>query len=208
MELIKRNKLLVGAALLALVVGYFLWSGKAFAGDWNGGYIGIGGSYGAITAEDTLGADAVGVSGIAGFDARIGRFVPGVFVEYGWKQGEWAPGFGGVDLDVKSWVAGGRLGVLITEGAMLFASLGYTQGTADLSAGGDEVSLDLSGYVVGGGAEINLDNGFFLRPEYRLTQYNEVEDEAIDASVHEGRLAVIYKLNWADPLSRSSAPLK
>jgi opacity protein-like surface antigen len=204
MELIKRNKLLIGGALLALVVAYFFWSGKAFAGDWNGGYIGIGGSYGAITAEDTLGADAVGVSGIAGFDARIGRFVPGVFVEYGWKQAEWASA---VDVDVKSWVAGGRLGLLITENAMLFASLGYTQGTADLSIGSFEQSLDLSGYVVGGGAEINLDNGFFLRPEYRLTQYNEVEDEAIDASVHEGRLAVIYKFNWADPLSRN-APLK
>lgn len=203
MELIKRNKLLIGAALLALVVGYFLWSGKAFAGDWNGGYIGVGGSYGAITAEDTLGADAVGVSGIAGFDARIGRFVPGVFVEYGWKQAEWNSK---VDVDVQSWVAGGRLGVLITESAMLFASLGYTQGTADLSYKSKEVSLDLSGYVVGGGAEINLDNGFFLRPEYRLTQYNEIEDEAIDASVHEGRLAVIYKFNWADPISR--APMK
>jgi opacity protein-like surface antigen len=206
MELIKRNKLLIGAALIALVVGYFLWSGKAFAGDWNGVYVGVGGSYGAATVEDTYGADAVGVAGIAGFDARIGRWVPGVFVEYGWKQAEWA-GLGGVDVDIKSWVAGGRLGFLVSDTAMLFASLGYTQGSADLTFGWKEESVDLSGYVVGGGAEINLDHGFFLRPEYRLTTYNEVDDEAIDASVHEGRLAVIYKFNWADPLPARS-PMK
>src|SRR5687767_1546117 len=107
MELTRKNMFLLAGAIVLAFVGYLVYSGKAFAGDWNGVYVGIGGSYGAATVEDTLGADAVGVSGIAGYDARIGRWVPGVFVEYGWKQAEWA---NAVDVDIKSWVAGGRLG--------------------------------------------------------------------------------------------------
>jgi opacity protein-like surface antigen len=204
MELTRKNMLLFAGAIVLAFVGYLVWSGKAFAGDWNGVYVGVGGSYGAATVEDTLGADAVGVAGMVGFDTRIGRWVPGVFVEYGWKQAEWA---NAVDVDIKSWVAGGRLGFLVSDSAMLFASLGYTQGTADLSTGWGSGSVDLEGYVVGGGAELNLDHGFFLRPEYRLTQYTDIEDSGIDASVHEGRLAVIYKFNWADQLPARS-PMK
>jgi outer membrane immunogenic protein len=208
MELTRKNMLLLAGAIVLAFVGYLVWTGKALAGDWNGVYVGVGASYNAATVEDTFGADGVGAAGVVGYDARIGRFVPGVFAEWGYKTFDWAPGFGGgVDVDVTSWVAGGRLGFLVSDTAMLFASLGYTQGDADVSIGGFETSVDLSGYVVGGGAELNLDHGFFLRPEYRLTKYTEIDDEAMNASVHEGRLVLVYKFGGTDPLI-NRAPLK
>jgi opacity protein-like surface antigen len=209
MELTRKNMLYLAAAIVAAFVAWLFWSGKAHADPWNGFYVGAGGSYNAGVLEDSLGAEGPGIHGIIGYDARIGRFVPGVFAEYGHKSFDWASFFGNTDVDVTSWVAGGRLGFLVSDSALLFVSAGYTQGDADITdPWGDEESVDLSGYVLGAGADLQLDHGFFLRPEYRLTKYNEIDDDTADASVHSGMLTFGYKFNWAaDPLSRA-APMK
>jgi outer membrane immunogenic protein len=207
MELTRKNMLLLAGAIVLAFVGYLVWTGKAHAGEWSGAYIGAAASYNAATVEDTLGADGVGAAGVVGYDARIGRFIPGVFAEWGYKTFDWAPALkGGADVDVTSWVAGGRLGFLVSDSAMLFVSAGYTQGDADITIGNKDKSFDLSGYVLGGGAELALDHGFYLRPEYRLTKYTEIDDDEIDASVHEGRLVLVYKFGGPDPFVK--APLK
>jgi outer membrane immunogenic protein len=201
-----RDAAIFAAGAAAAVVGALVFtSTQAKADPWSGFYIGGAGSYGATTLEDTLGADTVGAAAIVGYDQRIHRWVPGVFAEYGWKTLNWAPGFGGgVDVDITSWTAGGRLGLLITDTSMLFVTAGYTVG--DASFNDDDESIELSGYVVGAGAELDLSHGFAIRPEYRLTQYNEVEDESIDASVHEARLAIVYKFGGPEIADR--VPLK
>jgi opacity protein-like surface antigen len=209
MELTRKNMLLLAGAIVLAFVGYLVWTGKAHADPWNGFYVGVGGSYNAAVLEDALGAEGPGIHGIVGYDARIGRFVPGIWAEYGTKTFDWDGSFfGNTDVDVTSWVAGGRLGFLVSDSALLFVSAGYTQGDADITPPkGKDFSVDVTGYVLGAGADLQLDHGFFLRPEYRLTKYNEIDDDTADASVHSGMLTVGYKFNWAaDPLAR--APMK
>lgn len=208
MRITKENLLYtaIGAAagfgLAAVLLG-----SEAKAAGWSGCYAGAAGSYNAATFEDTLGSEGPGISGLIGCDGRINKFVLGAYAEYGWKQFEWASK---VDVDVKSWVLGGRAGVLVSDTALLFVSLGYTQGEADVSTPLGSGSADLSGYVLGGGAELDLSHGFFIRPEYRLTTYNEIEDESIDATVHEGRIALVYKFNFGGDVlpAFESKPLK
>jgi outer membrane immunogenic protein len=198
MELIKRNKLLIGAALLALVVGYFLWSGKAFAAGWTGCYVGGGGGY-ATTLTDTeidykgkaaIGVDSFGAQGpaafgIVGCDVQMQRFVVGVFADYThFSDVDFtvsAPAFTNANILETSlnnaWSAGGRVGYLVTPEALIYGLVAYTEAdTDDISSPALKAKLSvptLQGYVLGGGAEIALGKGFFARAEYTYSQYDE-----------------------------------
>jgi outer membrane immunogenic protein len=190
-------------ALAAALLGALAATPAAAGSNWSGFYVGAAGSYNAATVEDTLGSEGPGITGLVGYDGRINRFVLGAWAEYGWKTFDWASV---IDVDVKGWAVGGRAGFLVTDTAMLFVSAGYTQADADLTF----ASVDLSGVVVGGGAEIDLSHGFFLRPEYRYTRY-EVDDLSdIDATVHEARLGLVYKFSVGNDVlpAFESKPLK
>jgi outer membrane immunogenic protein len=187
--------LYVAGALLAISL-------PAQAGNWTGFYFGGLASYNAVTLEDTLGTEGPGITGLVGYDVQIDRFLIGAWGEYGHKTFDWKGGsltglFPDVDVDVQAWAAGGRVGFIVTDKALLFASLGYTEGEADLSlvGGGGDLSVDLSGYVAGGGAEIDLSHGFFARADYQYARY-DVEDEDLEANVHSARLGLVYKFNW------------
>ena len=86
---------------------------------------------------------------------------------------------GSIALD-HVWSGGGRLGVLLNERILLFASGGYTQASIDSSldvtfTGGPTLAMnlpdELHGYFVGGGGELKLDRNVSLKLEYRWSDF-------------------------------------
>lgn len=114
-------------------------------------------------------------------------------------------GAAAIDSELKlgnSWSIGARLGYLVTDSLLVFATGGYTQASAKLdaefegagAAGANELSgisgaynistsQDewLSGYYVGGGLETLLTDQFSLKVEYRYADYGSIETSS-DAS--------------------------
>lgn len=108
-------------------------------------------------------------------------------------------GYGAVNTSVdvgNSWSIGARLGYLLTDSTLMFASGGYTQeqvklksrfqgasgagideysgieGSYNISASSDEW---LDGYYVGGGLETLLTEHFSLKLEYRYADYGSIK---------------------------------
>lgn len=74
------------------------------------------------------------------------------------------------------WAVGGRVGVIVTPGTLAYVKLGYTQAKQSLElteTGEQPGSWDTTkgGFEVGGGAEMSLGSGFFLRAEYDYLDY-------------------------------------
>ncbi|WP_421695025.1 outer membrane protein [Aestuariivirga sp.] len=114
-------------------------------------------------------------------------------------------GGGGVvnsSLDIgNSWSIGGRLGYLVTDSTLVFASGGYTQEEANLKArfqgssgagdedGGIEAAYNvkassdewLDGYYIGGGLETLLTDHFSLKLEYRYADYGSIKAKKGDS---------------------------
>ncbi|HEY0012629.1 MAG TPA: outer membrane beta-barrel protein [Allosphingosinicella sp.] len=81
---------------------------------------------------------------------------------------------------------GGRLGVNVGEGGMIYAKGGYSQTRARLTytIDGDEefAGRDTTGgYHIGAGFEVPVSGGFYIKGEYVHTRYNNIlEDELAD----------------------------
>ena len=113
-------------------------------------------------------------------------------------------GYGAVNssLDIgNSWSIGGRLGYLVTDSTLVFATGGYTQEQAKLKArfqgasgaGNEYGSIEaaynvkassdewLDGYYVGGGLETLLTEHFSLKLEYRYADYGSIKAKKGDA---------------------------
>lgn len=170
-----------------------------------------------IFTRDDIGADDVVGAVTLGYDRQIGSgIVVGVFGDY--TFGELSSNVSltaGANLDLEvsdMWAVGGRLGVVMRGGMLIFATAGYTE--ADLEFEGQ--SFDLDGYFVGGGIEHELGRGFYLKAEYRYADYGDTRlfqsssfccSETLDSEtdVHSIRLGVNYKFGRRD---EPSAPLK
>lgn len=75
---------------------------------------------------------------------------------------------------------GGRLGFLAGDRAMIYAKAGYTNARIDseYSVGTTraEEGVNLDGYRVGAGAEVQLSPSMYLKGEYRYSNYSNIQD--------------------------------
>jgi outer membrane immunogenic protein len=188
---------------------------------WNGLYLGLGIGVGSVDHEisadsgvignfatiDFGGEGAIGTVQI-GYDRTFGdRFLIGAFLDYDFSDVK-------TDVDIivgnsvtleHSWSLGIRLGYLVNPDTLVYGLLAYTQAEFDT----DGILLgftdfdDFDGITVGGGLETRLHGNWYLKGEYR---YTEFDDEGIfstgalggidvdtDTSVHSARAVLTYK---------------
>jgi outer membrane immunogenic protein len=129
------------------------------------------------------------------------------------------------------WSVGGRVGLLSSPDTLLYALVGYTQAQVKGSASGDwfrdahgdlwnglSGTATLDGVAVGGGIETHLKDNWFLKLEYRFSQFgsdkawegkrNVMTDYTtphvavdnhiwgdVNADVHTARIALTYKFS-------------
>ena len=176
----------LAAAMLTLVVIAAMPQAKAES--WSGCGGGAAGSYNAGVVADTFGAEGPGLHLMALCDVQRGKIVIGARGEWGWRRFEWS----GVDVDLDGWTALGRVGYLVTPGAMPYVLAGWT----DLEASTPFGTVDADGAVVGAGAEFALGQGFFLQTEWQYAMLDPDVGFDIDANVHSGRAGLVYKWGW------------
>jgi opacity protein-like surface antigen len=206
------------------------WSGPYFGGSVGFGHNNSDNNYSDSTGDSSSiseDADGAFVSAVWGIDCMLrDRVVVGAFVDIDWSDID--RGFEGNELTIdRSINIGARLGYLVTERTLLFATAGYSRahfdnaGWWDIDTFGPTLagkgSQDFSGYFVGAGAETRLGGNFFLRGEVRYAKYGEeitnsgvfLGDTYVDKEDPElwtGRLGVIYKLGRGEgPFSDGSS---
>jgi outer membrane immunogenic protein len=224
-------------ALAAALLGA-LAATPAAAGSWTGCYGGVAGGYSAGLTDtsftdgvDTVGIDSLGADGatlslIGGCDLQFApQWVVGVWGDYTWSDAEfsiYAPGYPDIlnsGLDT-SWAVGGRVGFLVQPNTLLYALAGYTQAELDdVTSGWAPGSLSLptlDGYVVGGGLEVALRQGFYLQAQYTYANYDSKSVDLgggyamnLDTDVQTARVGLLYRFSVpeADKLI-PAAPLK
>jgi outer membrane immunogenic protein len=232
-----RNKLI--AATVAALIGM---GGAAFAGlkdgpykdgpvyvpetSWTGFYVGagIGGGfvnhdlklsdyYGEIADLNGIGGQGVIGTVEVGYDRQVGRIVGGIFFNYDFSDvgSKLRAGGGSIKADLDStWSAGGRLGYLVNPNTLIYALAAYTEANFDLPAGVKNPTF--AGYSVGGGFETKLGGSWFLKAEYRFSQFDTETlfadpyfklTDSVD--IQTVRLVLSYK---ADLFERDYIPLK
>lgn len=169
--------------------------------NWTGGYVGAGLGYSSglssLAAEASVFDLSAGVNTDTGMTGFIGeltagadwhvpssRWVFGVYADYtfGDRSGDvFGLTVNGAHAAVEStldnqWALGGRIGLLVTPGALAYVKAGYTQADASLALTTPNGSSDawkeaVGGYQIGGGAELALASGFFLRGEYMYSDF-------------------------------------
>lgn len=173
----------------------------------------VGGSIGAAIAStklevptvaslDGLSAPGHSLAVGAGCDYRLeSNMVIGVLGQFDFGKMEttatWGPNSFSASVD-RPWMIGGRLGVNVNPGTMVYGLIGYGGATLDLTdLGGDKDKL--KGWTFGGGVEWMIPNGpFKAKLEYNYTDYrtHTVAGTPLDLNVdtHVVRLGVIYAL--------------
>ncbi|MBJ7543014.1 porin family protein [Rhodomicrobium udaipurense] len=206
---------------------------------WTGFYIGLGVGGQAVNHELSLSeidlgveesmADLNGVSGTGvigtvevGYDRQFGNVVAGVFFNYDFGD-DVSSSVNIEDFSVNakqtdSWTAGGRLGYLVNPSTLAYVLGGYTQSTFELGFPGFGSADDtFAGWTVGGGLETRLSGNWYLKGEYRFTEFDTNGYAAVDVvgdgfgvdvdtSVQTARLVLSYKANLFG--SDLSVPLK
>jgi outer membrane immunogenic protein len=237
MQLTLKNTVLVLLTAAALALAWFyLSAAKAEAGSFTGCYGGGALGYSAALSDTSIDATGVGalanidslaasggnVTALAGCDLQVGNtpFVVGVWGDHSWSQAEFsvnvlgAPGAlieTGVDT---SWAVGARVGYVVVPGALIYVKGGYTQAEIDdisfpaLGPGAPVLSVPtLDGYVLGGGAEIQLGGGLALQTEASYADYDTADIKlggpislGLDVDELKARVGLIYRL-WGDEAS-------
>jgi outer membrane immunogenic protein len=152
-----------------------------------------------------------------GYDWQHTNFLFGVFGDFDFGNNNNASfdhRFLRRELDIDNiWSVGGRVGILTTPATLWYVSGGWAQADIDSSArrhNGDRVfSFDdtLNGFFVGAGIDTRLHNNWFLRLEYRFTQFDdnnfrvhEFDNHDVETTLHTARLTLTYKfthgLGW------------
>ena len=158
---------------------------------WDGFFMGatLGYGFGDVSATGPSGnfnTDPEGIFGsvYVGHDWQFGNFILGL-------EGEWGLGdISGDDTVLATsvstdlnWMAAvrARAGVLLGPALLVYATGGYAWADMDFQSRGAtiyDVSENLSGYQVGGGAEFHIAPSWALRLDYI---YTDLEDENITA---------------------------
>ena len=171
--------------------------------NWSGVYVGgllgygsgratLGGEVGIIPLETTAGIHTdTSLTGFVGgltvgadWHVPSSRWVFGLYGDYvfGDRTGDiLGATFNKDEIAVRSklsnqWALGGRAGVLVTPGTLVFVKAGYTQADEAIDITGFGSSANLwkatkGGYEIGGGFESSLGSNFFLRGEYDYSDY-------------------------------------
>ena len=195
---------------------------------WTGFYLGAGIGAGAVVhdvsvhdhffdpPERILSFDGIGGEGvlgtvIVGWDWQIGaNTVFGIFADYDFSDiSTRLSVFDGVfnhSIDhSSSWSIGARLGWLANPSTLWYLTAGYTEAEFDSSSRFDvfKISGDdrFAGYFVGAGLDTRLVNNWFLRLEYRYSQFDSetflfddgITSVDVEPSMHTARLVLTYK---------------
>lgn len=217
-------------ALVGLAIGLLgsvYLPDEANAGSWTGCYGGAAAGYahgltdttlsgGPVTlGVDGLGAQGAVLTGLAGCDVQAARMVFGVWGDYSHHPDTTfsvtltgAPTILKASLE-NSWAVGGRVGYLVTQNTMGYVLLGYTQAEhSAITSPAAAFSLsvpDLTGYVVGGGVETRLFDGWFLQAQATYADYRN-ESIALGPGVALGldvdelkaRVGVLYRFSFSN----------
>jgi len=215
-----RCKSTLAAALLVLTAMPCAAEGPApFA--WTGFYVGAGGGAGTVVDVQSESVSGFGTvfsetfaqqsySGVltAGYDYRIARqVVVGALFDYEISRFQ----INNASLSIvslpaeraRTWSIGGRIGFLANPTTLLYILAGYAHSSMDFRDVGD---VDFHGHFVGGGIESRLAGGWFLRGEYRFTQFGEetvmtcfCADLNAEPSMHTGRVVLVYRFGQSAP---------
>lgn len=203
--------LLAFGAGAAQADGYEGGSARSFApvitdNDWSGFYlngsIGYGWGNSSVDIDDYetgdhltgASADPEGFLGSVGlgYDWTFGRgLVFGVFTDYTFGNLDDTAGFaifdpveneivtlpGKVEYD-NMWAIGARAGYVIHNDLLLYGTVGYT--SADFEFEG--LKEDLDGYFVGVGLERRLHSNWYLKGEYRFSDFDDTSSSASGTS--------------------------
>lgn len=169
--------------------------------------------------------DADGVIGTVGvgYDHLVrDRFLIGLFGEYAFGEHDdrtSLPAGDFIDMTYDdTWSVGARFG-LVHCCTLFYATVGYTSTDATMTTLIHDESDRLDGWFVGAGLEHYLHHNFFIRAEYRYSNYDSASTriefpcncgtgfEEIDreADNHSIRLGLVYKFDRREP---EPAPLK
>lgn len=124
-----------------------------------------------------------------GYDMNMGGVVLGVEGEYMESQAKTEydtagfTEFGVANIDAgRDLYAGVRVGVPLGERALVYAKGGYTNARLNVLATDNttdtDTDINLDGWRAGAGAEFALTDNFFIKAEYRYSNYGEGEIEA------------------------------
>lgn len=124
-----------------------------------------------------------------GYDMNMGGVVLGVEGEYMESQAKTEfdtagfTEFGVANIDAgRDLYAGVRVGVPLGERALVYAKGGYANARLNVLATDNttdtETDINLDGWRAGAGAEFAITDNFFVKAEYRYSNYGEAEFEA------------------------------
>jgi outer membrane immunogenic protein len=184
---------------------------------WTGFYAGAGIGAGTavhgqsvdVAGFGTVFSDSTGGQGLlasvtAGYDYRVlPNLVFGAFVDFDWS---------GISAEVSdlsasfssaehrhSWAVGARVGYLASPATLLYLAGGYSQAAFTFDTLG---SLDFQGYFASAGIETQLAGNWWVRGEYRFTQFEALTVDLcgcasldIETSMQTGRLLLIYRFD-------------
>jgi outer membrane immunogenic protein len=204
--------------------------------NWTGFYIGGGFGYGMFNLSNFAFPPDVSTGQIAGgrgwfgtvlggFDYQFNnRIVGGLFADADFSRikGRLADTDEEETFPVKqqrAWAVGGRLGYLIVPSVLPYLNGGFTQAhfsgglsTQNSGAPGFDMlaSQTYVGWFLGGGVEMMLFPGWFVKTEYRLADYGTKDvfvsftpsggfDERIHPYVQTIRTTLTYRFNWGTP---------
>jgi len=202
---------------------------------WTGFYLGLGVGGAAVNHDidasfyrhdykvGSVGLDGISSTGVfgtveVGYDRQYGNVVVGVFANYDFgddvKSTLSASSHGdslSIDATLKdSWTVGGRVGYLVNTSTLAYVLAGYSEASVDVDHLGSD---DFTGWTVGGGLETKLGGNWFLKGEYRYTEFDtntyKIGDYCksakidVDTSIQTARLVLSYKadlFNGATPI--------
>lgn len=161
---------------------------------------------GTLAGLDGVGAQGAEVSLKGGCDVNLGGgLVAGPFFDYTWHNDHSTDltlfgnsfNIGGLDTQ---WSAGGRIGYMVTDTALIYALLAYTRADTEglLNTFAGITSFD--GTSFGGGVELKLGGGFVGTLEYRYTDFDEETFRVtpalsvdVDPDMHAVRAGLAYR---------------
>lgn len=137
-------------------------------GRFAGAHVEAIGGYDRTDVGPGLGAENGSVYGIgAGYDIRLRSLVLGV--EFEGNESSVERNSGSVTRTVgRSLYAGIRAGLVLTDPVLVYAKGGFANGRF---AGSGAPSYTGNGFRVGGGAELAVTDRFFVKAEYRYSDY-------------------------------------
>lgn len=223
------KRFITAIAFILMSVPAFAKDAKSVA--WTGCHVGAHVGYSSLNTDANIdvvgfpvsaGINGLGASGGVigagvGCDIRIpsSDFVVGAFGDWTRNDLDHSASLtlGGLNASAKyslddAWTIGARAGYLVTESTLVYGLAGYTVadtspvtgkidglGSASFSVG------DLKGWTLGGGIEVNLTDGLFLKGEYRYTMYDGesvalvpgLVNLNLDTDEHSARVGLLYR---------------